>query len=116
MKQYNFITTIPSKSSSKEYTIKMRTDGLLTCNCPSWIYNQRGNRTCKHIDTVIKAGFVADKSGKFIISTTQWGGSVPVFCKNYPDKCNECSLRFLCYTERSPQFTDEQLHKAGIVC
>lgn len=115
MKTYNFVTTIESKSSGKEYIIKMRTDGMLTCNCPSWIYNQRGNRTCKHIDEVIKAGFVADTSGKFIVSTTEWGGQVPFFCKNYPDRCDSCSLRFICYTELRPQFTNEQLSNAGVI-
>jgi len=113
--RYNFVTTVKSKSSNREYSIKMKENGLLTCNCPSWIYNQRGNRTCKHIDEIITAGFVADQSGKFITSTTEWGGHVPLFCKNYPENCEGCSLRFLCYTERNPHFTREQLQAAGVV-
>jgi len=115
MKRYNFITEVVSRSSSKVYKIKMREDGLLTCNCPSWIFNQRGDRTCKHIDEIIDAGFVADRSGKFIVSTNKWGGSVQLFCKNYPEQCESCTLRFLCYTELKPAFTDEQLKKAGVI-
>lgn len=112
---YNFVTTIQSKSNPKKfYTIKMKDNGLLTCNCPSWVYNQRGNRTCKHIDELRRAGFTTDEQGKILTGTTYWGDKVPVFCTNYPDKCEECSLRFLCYTEANPQFTKEQLQKAGI--
>lgn len=115
MTRYNFVTEVKSKSNpDKEYTIKMRGDGLLTCNCPSWIYNQRGNRTCKHIDEIMRAGFTADRQGKFITGTTYWGGKVPVFCKNYPEQCESCSLRFLCYTERKPEFTLDELDKAGV--
>lgn len=115
MKYYNFVTKVQSKSNpDKVYTVKLRNDGLLTCNCPAWIYNIRRDRTCKHVDEVKKAGFTADEKGRFIIGTTQWGGKVPVFCTAYPDKCDTCHLRFLCYTERSPEFTTDQLHEAGI--
>ena len=115
MERYNFVAEVQSKSNrSKSYTIKMREDGLLTCNCPSWIFNQRGNRTCKHVDEIISRGFSADQRGKYIVGTGQWGEKVPVFCKNYPNNCEPCSLRFLCYTEKNPEFSREQLNKAGI--
>lgn len=115
MTTYNFVTEIKSKSSGRVYWIKMKNDGLLTCNCPSWIYNQRGDRTCKHIDEVIRAGFVANRKGKFITGTNSWGGKVPVFCKNYPENCENCTLRFLCYTELKPEFSGEQLRAAGVI-
>lgn len=115
MKYYNFVTQVQSKSNpTKFYTVKMRTDGLLTCNCPSWVYNQRGNRTCKHIDEIIKAGFTADKRGKFITGVRYYGEKIPIFCKNYPDKCDDCKLKFLCYTEANPEFTEGQIKEAGI--
>lgn len=115
MKYYNFVTEVQSKSNpDKSYTVKMRDDGVLTCNCPAWIYNIRRDRTCKHVDEVRRAGFTADEKGKFITGTTQWGGKVPVFCKAYPEKCDDCHLRFLCYTERMPEFTVDQLHEAGV--
>jgi hypothetical protein len=113
---YNFVTTVKSESNpDKEYTIKMKEDGLLSCSCPSWIFNQRHNRTCKHIDTIIKAGFAADKQGKFITVTDRWGYKSPLFCKNYGDGCDSCNLKFLCYTEVKPEFDREALEKAGVV-
>ena len=113
---YNFVATVKSHSNpDKFYTIKMRHDGLLTCNCPSWIYNQRGNRTCKHIDEVKSWGFSADHIGKLIVGEGNWGNKVPVFCNNYPTKCDGCSLRFVCFTSRHPEFTKDQLKSAGVI-
>ena len=40
---------------SKQYKIKEKEDGSLSCNCPCWIFNQRGDRTCKHIDAIKEA-------------------------------------------------------------
>ena len=116
MKHYNFVAEVQSSSNpNKNYTIKMTIDGLLTCNCPSWIYNQRGNRTCKHVDQVIRAGFSADSKGKFIIGTDRWGGKVPVFCKSFnTPSCDDCHLRFLCFTNRNPEFDVDTLKRAGV--
>lgn len=114
--RYNFVAEVQSDSNpDKMYTIKMQQDGMLTCNCPSWIFNQRRNRTCKHIDRVIRAGFTADNKGKFIVGTDRWGEKVPVFCKSFKSPaCDDCQLRFLCFTERVPQFDINVLRKAGI--
>jgi hypothetical protein len=50
-KIYTELATMPSKSNpAKVYTIKTDQHGNLSCNCPSWIFNHRGDRTCKHID------------------------------------------------------------------
>lgn len=35
-------------SKSTPYEIKLHEAYGLSCDCPSWIHNQRGNRTCKH--------------------------------------------------------------------
>lgn len=39
-------------SKKTPYNIKLHETYELSCDCPSWIYNQRGNRTCKHTDIV----------------------------------------------------------------
>ncbi len=54
-KSYTFVAEVESRSRpGKTWTVK-RDDslGLLTCSCPSWIFNHRGNRTCKHTDAVL---------------------------------------------------------------
>ena len=113
--RYNFVAEVQSESNpDKTYTVKMKPDGLLTCNCPSWIFNQRHDRTCKHIDRIVRAGFSADHRGKFIVGTDRWGGKVPVFCKSFETPaCDECELRFLCFTERNPQFDMATLRRLG---
>ncbi len=94
-KNYTYVCDVPSESNpNKVYTIKIDDDGLLTCNCPSWIFNQRRDRTCKHIDTLrSKAEF--DHIGK--IGKV---GQLPKICYTYPDKCDECKIRFKCFTSR----------------
>jgi hypothetical protein len=115
MKHYNFVYQIQSHSNpDKKYTIKMDDNGLLSCNCPSWIFNQRRDRTCKHIDDIRRAGFTVDGKGRFITGTTHWGTKVPVFCKSYPDKCDECGFRFMCFTEKEPEFNLDNLKEEGI--
>ena len=116
MRRYNFVYEVQSSSNpEKKYTIKMRDDGMLTCNCPSWIFNTRRNRTCKHVDVIKRAGFTADEKGKFIVTQGHWGDKAPVFCKNYPQQCDECKLRFFCYTEHNPEFTEDELEDAGVI-
>lgn len=44
------VLEIPSSSdASKVYQIKEK-DGKLSCDCPIWKFNRRGDRTCKHTD------------------------------------------------------------------
>lgn len=46
---------VPSDSDpTKIWTVKIHPTYGLSCNCPIWIYNKRGNRTCKHTDYVEK--------------------------------------------------------------
>ena len=97
---YKFMCEVSSDSNpTKCYQIKMKDDGQLTCNCPSWIFNVRRNRTCKHIDRLRAAGFQVDGVGKILISVTSWGYKSPIVCKTYP-KCVDCGIRFACYTSR----------------
>ena len=112
MKQYNFVTEVASDSNpNRKYKLKMDECGVVSCNCMSWINNTRRTtpRTCKHTDKIINAGFQLDGEGKFLVAEDNWGRKVPMFCKNYPAKCDDCTLRFMCYTELSPEFTTEQL-------
>lgn len=52
-KKLKVIATIHSFSEiEKKYTLKQDDVGHLTCNCPAWIFNQSGNRTCKHTDVL----------------------------------------------------------------
>lgn len=96
MKEYGFLRTVRSHSNpNKFYTIKMDEEGFLSCNCPSWIFNQRRDRTCKHIDEV--RGIVS-VDAKGFVGKTETG--LPKVCYNYPDKCDGCFFRFKCYTSR----------------
>ncbi len=123
MTQYNFIAEVPSSSGRKNYTIKVDGSGLFSCNCPSWIFNQRGNRTCKHIDALRTDGMTLDGKGKIItaVQTTPskvrgWKSEqkIRIMCKNYPDQCDACTMRFLCWTQREAELDINQLREAGI--
>jgi len=55
---------VPSDSDpDKIYTVKEDTAGKLSCDCPIWIYNRRGDRTCKHTDH-LKATLKEDEKVK----------------------------------------------------
>lgn len=48
---WSVIATVPSSSDpDKVYEIKER-NGIISCSCPIWKFNKRGNRTCKHTDS-----------------------------------------------------------------
>ena len=54
--QYETVMTFESKSSTtgKCYTVKRRLDtGALGCDCPQWIFDRNGNRTCYHTMAVL---------------------------------------------------------------
>jgi len=111
---YNFIAQIPSSNGKRNYTIKVDDKGLFSCNCPSWIFNQRGNRTCKHIDRLRNQGLLVDGGGRLIIGKDSGGGAkIPILCQNYPDQCDGCSMRFLCWTQREAEFDLADLKEAG---
>ncbi len=134
MTQYNFIAEVPSSNGRRNYTIKVDGSGLFSCNCPSWIFNQRGNRTCKHIDALRTDGMTLDGKGKIItavettVSKVRGSGSgstftgtgwknkqkIRIMCKNYPEQCDGCTMRFLCWTQREAELDINQLREAGI--
>lgn len=117
MKRYNFFAEVPSSSGNKTYTIKVDENGLFSCNCPSWIFNTRRNRTCKHIDALRSQGLTVDGQGRLITGVDgdrRWGQKVPILCKNYPDQCDMCKMRFVCWTNREAEFDLNQLREAGV--
>lgn len=119
MKQYNFLAEVPSKSNpNKHYTIKVDESGLFSCNCPSWIFNTRRNRTCKHIDSIRTDGVTMNGVGRIITAVENYnsrsGRKIPIICKNYPKQCDECKMRFICWTSREAEFDVDTLRKAGI--
>lgn len=110
MKDYNYVATFPSKSNpDKKYTVKMDEDGNLTCDCPVWIYNHNGDRTCCHTVMAQKNGGI--KTGKLITiqSNNYYGHTEPLICHNYPDNCDDCGNRFKCFTEENPIFAQEEI-------
>jgi len=121
-KQYNFLAEVPSKSNpNKHYTIKVDESGLFSCNCPSWIFNTRRNRTCKHIDSIRTDGVTMDGVGRIITAVesekhygVRGGQKIPIMCKNYPEQCDDCKMRFICWTSREAEFDVDTLRKAGI--
>ena len=43
------IARCPSRKGDREYTVMLDLKSArLTCNCPAWIYNLRGDRSCPH--------------------------------------------------------------------
>lgn len=95
VKEYSFLYKVRSQSNyDRFYNIKMDEKGFLSCSCPSWVYNQRKDRTCKHIDT-IRGRVDIDIKGLVGISE-----GLPKVCYNYPSMCEECGFRFKCYTSR----------------
>jgi hypothetical protein len=116
-KTYNFFAEVPSSNGRRTYKIKVDEKGLFSCNCPSWIFNQRGNRTCKHIDALRREGLTVDGVGRLITGvdgSKEWGNKVPILCKNYPTQCDACNMRFICWTNREAEFDLNQLRQAGI--
>lgn len=124
MKQYNFLAEVPSSSGKRTYTIKVDESGMFSCNCPSWIFNTRRNRTCKHIDALRVDGITMNGQGRLITAVEETGiqtksgrmvgGKIPILCKNYPDQCDACNMRFICWTQREAEFDVNTLREAGI--
>jgi len=53
--RYRTIARYKSPKGDREYTVKLNLQsGRLTCDCPIWIYNIWGNRSCLHTDKVYK--------------------------------------------------------------
>ena len=50
MHTYKIVEEFPRSDGKGNWTVKLRDDGVLTCGCPIWIFNRRGDRTCKHTD------------------------------------------------------------------
>jgi len=122
MKKYNFFCEVPSQSNpNKTYKIKVDEKGMFSCSCPSWIFNQRGNRTCKHIDKLRGDGLHLDGKGQLIEGKMLtivdkeygWYNKAPLLCQNYPEQCNDCKMRFICWSQREAEFSREQLKEAG---
>ncbi|MDP2662041.1 MAG: hypothetical protein Q8R28_15055 [Dehalococcoidia bacterium] len=57
-KTYAEVATYPSKSSKngKVYTVKVDEAGVLSCDCPAWVFNTHGDRTCYHTMRVLGIG------------------------------------------------------------
>ena len=65
MPQYETIMTFESKSSKtgKCYTVKGRVDtGAISCDCPQWVFNRNGDRTCYHTERVKVISNIGSKS------------------------------------------------------
>jgi len=43
----------PSSSHPGKFYQVIEKDGKISCNCPPWIFNRNGDRTCKHTDSII---------------------------------------------------------------
>lgn len=60
MKKFAFVRRFKSSSSDRWYTVKLnRETGGLSCNCPGWIFQRRGQpRTCKHLRSLVVADVI----------------------------------------------------------
>jgi hypothetical protein len=110
-KRYSFVASVPSSfNPRKTHDVKMDERGMLTCDCPIWIFNKRGNRTCKHTDFVLQSGFLNGTAKLLIVKGGRWdrNAMTPIVCKNYPNQCDDCEIRFKCYTEQEPELNREE--------
>lgn len=55
MPEYEEVRRFSSKSKSEKlYTVKRNTGtGVLSCDCPVWVFNKNGDRTCYHTMRVL---------------------------------------------------------------
>jgi ATP-dependent DNA ligase len=44
------VKSFPSSSTAGKFYVVKEKEGVLSCNCPPWIFNRNGNRTCKHTE------------------------------------------------------------------
>lgn len=111
---YNPVVEFPSKSNpSKNYTVSMRMDGEVTCNCPAWTFKKGDERTCKHVREVKRQGY-GTIDGKFLISVDRWDRKEPIFCKVYPS-CDDCTIRYNCWSCSMPEFSVDKLRELKII-
>lgn len=63
---------VPSTTDpNKKYTVKWDSKLRLTCDCKSWVFNQRGDRTCKHTDKINRE---ISKGGDSVKKPTEYNG------------------------------------------
>ena len=48
-------------------------NGMLSCNCPSWVFNQKGDRTCKHTKEIMQHLLASDQIGIAIKKERMYG-------------------------------------------
>lgn len=77
---YTVVATFPSKSrAGKVYTVKQDPDGNLSCDCPVWVFNRQGDRTCYHTMKVLaqatESGMVKGVLVPIVVTT---GDTLPV--------------------------------------
>jgi len=69
-KVYRTVATFHSKSKlGTYYTVKMDEKGILSCNCPTWVFKRWGIRDCPHIrivrtEVLPNAHYIIDKLGR----------------------------------------------------
>ena len=74
---YTEVATFPSSKGDKVYTVKLNQQtGRLSCDCPAWIFNHRGDRTCKHTDRVQAVGVIGGH--RFVVTTPMDSEEQPV--------------------------------------
>jgi len=54
-----------------------------------------------------------NKKGKKLVGVNDFGEKVLFTCNSYPN-CNDCKLRFRCWTDRLPHFRFDELEDAGL--
>jgi hypothetical protein len=50
----NILGEFPSSSHPGRFYQVVEIKGNVSCNCPPWIFNRRGDRTCKHTDAILR--------------------------------------------------------------
>ena len=53
---------VPKSNGNGFWEVKESEKYGLSCNCPIWIYNRNGNRTCKHTQFVQESKLEATAS------------------------------------------------------
>lgn len=64
--------SFPSSGGSTVYEVLLYDDGVLSCNCPGWVYCRKGERGCKHTRSIEDRDIPIMVANGF--SAAQYGG------------------------------------------
>ncbi|MBE9482643.1 MAG: hypothetical protein IMY88_03080 [Chloroflexi bacterium] len=56
----------------------------------------------------------SEEKKPLIVGIDRGENKIPILCPKFPD-CDDCKIRFRCWTNKQPEFTLDELKNAGII-